>query len=326
MPRHARIDIPGLLQHVIVRGIEKGIIFLDDQDREEILLRLSKLLQETETDCYAWALLNNHFHLLLRPRKQKLADIMRRLLTGYAVVFNLRHNRTGHLFQNRYKSIVCDKDSYLQELVRYIHLNPVRAGIVKDLDALMTFPWCGHAELLGKSSRSLLHSDEILAFFAPGRRTAQRKYHSFIADGFGQDPPAKLSRGGKRTSRMLDPFLAADLMFDDRILGGGQFVEKVLGPMPTESRLSFSDLTTNVAEYFRIEPSTLRLPSKERNIAQAKAVLCHVAVRHLGIKGIEVAEQLSYSPTAVSQAAKRGNSILAADKSLKGRIEQAIKL
>ncbi|HOP40769.1 MAG TPA: transposase, partial [Geobacteraceae bacterium] len=134
MPRNARIDIPGLLQHVIVRGIEKRPVFVDDHDREEFLSRLSLLLKETSTDCFAWALLDSHFHLLLQPRIVKLAHFMRRLLTGYAVVFNLRHERAGHLFQNRYKSIVCDSDAYLLELVRYIHLNPVRAGIVAKLE------------------------------------------------------------------------------------------------------------------------------------------------------------------------------------------------
>jgi putative transposase len=151
MPRHARIDIPGLLQHVIVRGIEKRPIFLDDQDRENFLSRLRTLLTDSETICYAWVLLDNHFHLLLQSKQRPLAEVMRRLLTGYAVVFNLRHQRAGHLFQNRYKSIVCDKDSYHLELVRYIHLNPVRAGTVADLAALAAYRWSGHGELLGRS-------------------------------------------------------------------------------------------------------------------------------------------------------------------------------
>src|SRR5512136_676836 len=113
MPRTARIDIPGLLQHVIVRGIERSDIFLDDDDRALFLERFSKLLVETGTECIAWALMTNHFHLLLRPQSTKLSFIMRRLLTGYAVVFNRRHNRSGHLFQNRYKSIVCEENPYL---------------------------------------------------------------------------------------------------------------------------------------------------------------------------------------------------------------------
>ena len=113
MPRQARIDIPGLLQHVIVRGVAQTDIFLDDDDRKDFVQRLSDLLAETKTSCSAWALLDNHVHLLLTPTEQPLASFMRRLLTGYAVVFNLRHKRSGHLFQNRYIVIrAYDKGRY----------------------------------------------------------------------------------------------------------------------------------------------------------------------------------------------------------------------
>ncbi|WP_291316188.1 transposase [Desulfuromonas sp.] len=264
MPRHARIDIPGLLQHVIVRGIERRPVFRDEQDREGFLLRLSTLLRETETDCYAWALPDNHFHLLLRPRGGKLGGLMRRLLTGYTVVFNLRHNRSGHLFQNRYKSIVCDENPYLVELVRYIHLNPLRAGKVKDLDGLDYFPWCGHAELLGRSPRNLIRADDVLALFSPRRIVARDQYRSFLADGC---PKVKLLRGGRGVSRVLDPSLAKDAIFDDRCLCGGAFVERVLEGEEGEAgrkRPSLSDLERVVAEHFQIPPAVLRRPSKER--------------------------------------------------------------
>ncbi len=115
MPRQPRIDSPDLLYHVIVRGIERRKIFCDDDDRRSFLGRLPSLLVETDTECFAWALIPNHFHLLLRPRHIKLSRFMRRLLTGYTVTFNRRHDRSGHLFQNRYKSIVCEEDVYLLE-------------------------------------------------------------------------------------------------------------------------------------------------------------------------------------------------------------------
>jgi len=137
MPRTARIDISGILYHVIARGIERRDIFIDDDDRYSFVERLSALLEETGTTCFAWALLQNHFHLLLRTSQVKLATFMRRLLTGYAVVFNLRHERCGHLFQNRYKSLACQEDEYLLELVRYIHLNPLRAHIVSPLGPIL---------------------------------------------------------------------------------------------------------------------------------------------------------------------------------------------
>ena len=130
MPRQPRLDAPGLLQHVMARGIEGREIFKDDKDRKAFLERLALILEETQTQCYAWALIPNHFHLLLRTGPTPISTVMRRLMTGYAVTFNKRHKRSGHLFQNRYKSIVCEEEPYLLELIRYIHLNPIRAGLV----------------------------------------------------------------------------------------------------------------------------------------------------------------------------------------------------
>ncbi len=126
MPRQARLDSPGTLHHVMIRGIEKKRIVLDEQDRKDFVRRLGLLAVETKTAVYAWALMSNHAHLLVCSGAAGLAKFMRRLLTGYAVSYNLRHRRHGHLFQNRYKSMVCDGDSYFTELVRYIHLNPLR--------------------------------------------------------------------------------------------------------------------------------------------------------------------------------------------------------
>jgi REP element-mobilizing transposase RayT len=122
-------------------------------DRSDFLDRLSKLLLETNTACYAWALLSNHAHFLLRTGDVGLSTLMRRLLTGYAVRFNRRHNRHGQLFQNRYKSILCQEDTYLKELVRYIHLNPLRAKIVSDISELNGYEYSGHSVLLGNKKR-----------------------------------------------------------------------------------------------------------------------------------------------------------------------------
>ena len=131
MPRQARLDSPGTLYHVMIRGIEKKRIVLDEQDRKDFVRRLGLLAVETKTAVYAWALMSNHAHLLVCSGTAGLAKFMRRLLTGYAVSYNLRHRRHGHLFQNRYKSMVCDGDSYFTELVRYIHLNPLRVELVR---------------------------------------------------------------------------------------------------------------------------------------------------------------------------------------------------
>jgi len=133
MSRQAMLDSPGTLHHVMIRGIERRRIVDDDQDRSDFVRRLGDLAATSGTPIYAWALMSNHTHILLSSGVLGLAPFMRRLLTGYAVNYNLRHRRHGHLFQNRYKSIVCDGDSYFTELARYIHLNPLRVNLVRDI-------------------------------------------------------------------------------------------------------------------------------------------------------------------------------------------------
>jgi len=329
MPRHARIDLPGLLHHVIVRGIEKRPVFLGDQDREEFLSRFSLLLAETETDCYAWALLDTHFHLLLQPRTVKLSSFMRRLLTGYAVVFNLRHQRSGHLFQNRYKSIVCDGDSYLLELVRYIHLNPLRAGIVASLESLDGFPWCGHRELLGKTARRLIAEDKVLSFFSKRRGAARALYHQFIAEGIDVPVAVSLATGGKRASLALDPGLGDEDLFDERILGGGDFAERVLnllGETTSVLEMTLEEVIDKVSDYFGIDEPRMKKPGKERALVQARAVVCYVAVRELGLRGVEVASTLACTPGAVSHAARRGEQILRQEIDLQRMLGMNLKI
>jgi len=158
MPRQPRLDAPSLLQHVMARGIERRKIFRDDKDRKSFLDRLAVILEENQTQCYAWSLIPNHFHLLLRTGPIPLSKVMRRLMTGYAVTFNKRHKRSGHLFQNRYKSVVCEEDTYLLELIRYIHLNPIRSGLVKDLKELDRYPCTGHSAILSHRKNPLIPS------------------------------------------------------------------------------------------------------------------------------------------------------------------------
>jgi putative transposase len=159
MPRKSRLDAPGALHHVMVRGIDRQKVFNNKDDYSLFMDRLGDLLIETKTSCYAWALIPNHFHLLLRTGNVPISVLMKRLLTGYAVNFNRRHNRYGHLFQNRYKSILCQEDSYLLELVRYIHLNPIRAGLVKEYKGLSGYPYCGHGAIMGR--RKIAYSSHI---------------------------------------------------------------------------------------------------------------------------------------------------------------------
>ena len=185
MPRIARLDTPGLLHHVMIRGIERRKIFKDDKDRENLLQRLSVLLPETKTKCYACSSLSNHAHFLFRSGPAGIAALMRRLLTGYGVSFNRRNNRHGQLFQNRYKSIICHEDSYLLELVRYIHLNPLRAKVVADLKGLDSYSYCGHSVLMGRKKKEWQAVEYVLRFFGKRPGEARKKYRSYVEKGIG---------------------------------------------------------------------------------------------------------------------------------------------
>jgi putative transposase len=187
MPRQPRLDAPGLLQHVMARGIDRAKIFRDDKDRNSFLDRLADILEQTQTQCYAWALIPNHFHLLLRTGPTPLSKLMRRLMTGYAVTFNKRHKRSGHLFQNRYKSVVCEEDPYLLELVRYIHLNPLRAKLVKDLKELDKYPWTGHSAILGHRKNPLIPE---VGNLKSGKKNQKTSNHSGKPDSVKRSSPS----------------------------------------------------------------------------------------------------------------------------------------
>ena len=170
------MDAPGILHHVIIRGIERQDIFRNQADQEDFVDRLSKLVPETRTSCYAWVLMTNHAHFLFRSGPCGLAELMRRLLTGYAVSFNHRHKRHGQLFQNRYKSIICQEDAYLKELVRYIHLNPLRANMVKEFGALNRYAFSGHRLLAGKADCGWQDGGYVLGYFGESEAIASKRY------------------------------------------------------------------------------------------------------------------------------------------------------
>ena len=172
MPRQARLDAPGTLHHVILRGLEQGAIVKDDMDREVFVSRLGAVAQVTGTTIYAGVLLPNHAHVLLRSGGAGLPRFMRRLLPGYAQAYNRRHRRHGHLFQNRYTSFVVEAEPYLLDLVRYLHLNPLRAKLVPDLPRLDRSPWCGHRGLLRRETPAWQDRAYVLSWFGRSERAA----------------------------------------------------------------------------------------------------------------------------------------------------------
>lgn len=324
MPRTARLDAPDLLQHVIVRGVERCDIFGDDNDRSRFVSSLSKLLVQTGTECLAWTLMSNHVHLLLRPRQTLLAPVMRRLLTGYAVYFNLRHQRFGHLFQNRYKSIVCEEDTYLLELIRYIHLNPLRAGVVADLAALDSYPWAGHSIIMGKGDMAGQVADEVLAYFGKRKKEAREKYRQFVADGVALGKRLELGSGRRISKSALEEL--GDEPYDARVLGSGEFIRELQHRQELEAQLpqvmELKSIVDRVCEHYGITTDALRENSRRASIAEARSVICYLAVRRAGYSGVEVGRLVNLGRAGVSVAVGRGEEKVRKHPVLLGLIDK----
>jgi len=330
----------------MARGIERRDIFKDDKDRKAFLERLATVLEETQTQCYAWALIRNHFHLLLRTGQTPLSKVMRRLMTGYAVTFNKRHKRSGHLFQNRYKSVVCEEGPYLLELIRYIHLNPIRAGLVKDLKELEKYPWSGHSAILGRRKNPLITNhamsyqpsamsssdkalkplaeatiEDVLLHFGDSLKVARRRYRRFVSNGIDQGTRPELQGGGLVRSAGGDK---AGLLGrrkgecergDERILGSGDFVTTVLRnsrePEPRGlKRVPLEVLSQKVASHFNIKEEDLRSPVKKKAVSEAKAAFGCLAIKKMGYSGREVGRFLNMRSYSAIRRAQEGRKVI----------------
>ncbi|MGD9161228.1 MAG: transposase [Desulfobacteraceae bacterium] len=322
MPRTARLDTPGLLHHVMVRGIERRKIFRDNKDRDNFIERLSILVPETKTQCYAWTFMPNHIHILLRSGPSGISTFMRRLLTGYAVYFNRRHKRHGQLFQNRYKSIICQEDTYLLELVRYIHLNPLRAKIVKDLNGLDKYPYCGHSALTGKTKREWQDDEYVLKIFGKRVGTSRKNYRSYIEKGISMGRRPELiggglirSMGGWDEVKKIRMRGQDRIKSDQRILGDNDFVMEVLSE--SEENLSqkyklaslgfnFEKVLKRVSILLELEEDYITGKGRQQDRVKARDLLCYWCAVKLGISMTELAKKLDLTLAAVSCAVRRG--------------------
>jgi REP element-mobilizing transposase RayT len=329
MPRKARIDAPGALHHIIIRGIERRRIFSDDKDRDNFVDRLGDIVTDTETFCFGWALIPNHAHLLLRTGKTSLTTVMRRLLTGYAVSYNRRHRRHGQLFQNRYKSILCQEDTYLLELVRYIHLNALRAKIVKNLKELDKYPYSGHSALVGKVPRDFQDTEYVLKLFGKKVSAARKGYRAYLAKGVEQGRRPDLVGGGLIRSSggwsVVKAMRRAQLRMkgDERILGDGEFAQSVLDAAKEQYEdryllkaqgYDLDKVAKRVSTLLGIKPEQVWAPGKHPLTVKARSLVCYWAVRELGITATEVSKWLGVSQPSVSISVKRGEKIAAAEK------------
>ena len=320
MPRQARLDAPGALHHIMVRGISKTDIFIDGQDRSRFLERLGQNVLAGKCSIYAWVLMDNHVHLLFKSGGIGISAVMRKQLTWYAQYFNHRHNRTGHLFQNRYKSILCDEENYLLALIRYIHLNPVRAQIVKTIEELDRYPWSGHNTIIGKSEQLWMDRDAVLAQFGERKKKAIAEYRRFVIEEFGSGRKPELTGGGLiRSQGGWSRVLALQRsgqkdVSDERILGTGDFVHTILREAEErqlrQTRLrrsgkGIADIISEECKKNRVHEHELARGSRRQKVSQTRAMVALRCKEELGCSGAEIARHLGVNTTSINRAVER---------------------
>jgi len=245
---------------------------------------------------------------------------MRKLLTWYAQYYNRRHKRTGHLFENRYKSILCDEENYLLALVRYIHLNPLRAGIVKTIEELDRYPWSGHRTVIAKAKHIWMDTDSVLTQFSSVRRKAINEYRKFVQEGTGQGRVKELTGGGLIRSQggwsqvlgMRRRGQTED--FDERILGGGAFVNQIL--KETEERhlrqlkhkrsgITLQKIIEEECRKIRINLLELRGGGKRREVSMTRSIIAKRGRDELGLSAATIARHVGVSTSAITKAIER---------------------
>lgn len=324
MPRLPRLNLPAVFYHVMVRGIERRRIFRRPADYYDFLTRLGANLLDSGCRCFSWALMPNHIHLLILSGVRGIVSLMHPLLTGYATAFNLRHERVGHLFQNRYKAIICEEDPYFLQLLRYIVLNPVRAGMVHTLDELRQYPWTSHRAVMGIATYPWLETNEVLMQFGSSPEQSRFTYERFINEGWSQGKLAHLEgEGALRT--LSDRHSDTADSFDSRILGSSLFVDKVhreaeiLENVKNQihQQWTLDSIREAIARERNIDPTAILRRDRQRAIAKARDLFVYAAIDGLGQAGVAVATLLRISGAAVCQARERGRQLAAESQLLK---------
>jgi len=292
------------------RGLEGRQIFIDDTDRRVLLRILSENLVRASCLCYAWALMPNHFHLVLRPLDHPAGDCMRRINGSYARYFNKRHKRRGYLFQDRYKSLATREFTYFKELIRYVHLNPVRSGMVDNLGMLAEFEWTGHRAVLGLTETPWQASRDLLARFGNTISAARSAYLAFLADGINTEAghgPLAAAGVNLAVKSGNDPR-------DERIVGDVEKVRESIMRVEREKaehlrmmkeRPSLSEIASDIATSRNLAIHALQRRGKIDGSCAIKGLFCHQARTVYGYTLGEVGAFLGITASAVAQILKR---------------------
>jgi len=317
MPRPPRVEFPGALYHVTARGVEGTQIALDDHDRVRWFDYLREAVLRFGLDMYAYALMSNHFHLFLATPRANLRKAMQYLNGSYAMYFNVRHGRHGHLYERRYGAVLVEDQGHYIEASRYIHLNPVRAGIVNRPEQ---YPWGSYPGYhYGRKPLPWVNYERVLDEFGEGKE-ARKRYREFVADGIGKELPL--------------PWLDA---VGGWLLGSKRFVAKVYGILASEhvegrwhSRAvlpkepvdaTIDDIAEIVCNEYRIGVKDLRTAGRRSRNGRSALMLMARDCAGIPLKTIAVYTAIQ-SLGSVSQAIQRARRRMTNDKQFRKMVSR----
>ncbi len=312
MPRKARITVTGAIHHIMSRGIEGKQIFLDDQDRHFFLDNLENMLGKTGYLLYAWCLMKNHFHLLIRINEYPLGAFMRVLNSRYAQYFRKKSETRGYLFQDRYKSIVTQDQHYIEEMVRYIHLNPVRAGICTTIEQLDTYPWTGHPVLVGLQSWQTQNTRDVLKRFDRKRAKAIEMYCKFLKSGIDKEP--EIYSTIRKTNFQSENIHNTGSW----VIGNQEFVSKAMtADNAKRTRLaryakegiSIEEIAAKISRQYGLSDGEILKRGKNNLISESRKVCAYTLNRLYDIPVIQIARYFNISSPAVSAMVAEGEKI-----------------
>jgi len=319
-----RLDWENAFHHVMTRGMEKRTIFEEDLDLYLFVDRLQKCAIETGIHVFAWVLMPNHIHLLTKTGGVPLSTFMHKLLTGHASYYNRKYGRVGHLFQNRYRSILVQTEVYFHSLIRYIHLNPLKAGIVSDLADLNEYRWSGHFGLIHADVYAWQDTDAVLRDFAGDPANQIRSYTDFlmsidedISDLMFDEGSFIIGPAGLHTLANKST-ISASASGNHRILGNRSFAESVLARLkcnrgtPIRDRESehaiIDQLIQLIQMHWMVDKNSLLSGRRTRRSSRAREFLSYCLVDELGLSLTDAAGIQHLSSQGVDQALKRFRS------------------
>jgi len=284
MARKPRIEYSGALYHVITRGNRKETIFFDNVDRGKFLDKLLEYKERYNFIVYAYSLMDNHIHFLIETGRVPLSKIMQGLLQSQAQWHNRKYGLVGHLFQGRYKAILCDRGEYLLVLIRYIHINCVRAGIVKDP---ADYKWSSHKTYLGLEQSKIVDTDFVLSQFSRKRKRAIELYRKFIEEGLDEGEIKEYYK-----------------LRDQRILGDNDFYKEVMMKVRQDSKITdgivkdktLAEILKKVEGVTGVTREELTGKSKHREIVKARCLFTRLCVLYTDEKKRHIARFLNREP------------------------------